>query len=131
MEPEICIARYKIITEFYMGHPELSGILRRAKAFHEICEKIPVRIGDTEVIVGAQSSKFRAAALYPENSVTFLKEEVGSGFISTRDIDPYIISDEDKKYLLDTIDYWMGECMWAKSEAYIIDEVRALMTLTA
>ena len=26
VEPEICIARYKIITEFYMGHPELSGI---------------------------------------------------------------------------------------------------------
>ena len=121
-QPEICLARYKIITEFYMNHPELSGILRRAKAFYDICEKIPVRIDDDEVIVGAQSAKYRAAALYPENSVAFLKEEVGSGYISTRDIDPYIISDEDKEYLMSTIDYWMGECMWAKTEAYIIDE---------
>ncbi|NMA38232.1 MAG: hypothetical protein GX942_08005, partial [Papillibacter sp.] len=55
-KPEICIARYKIITEFYMSHPELSGILRRAKAMKEIFEKIPVRIGDDEVIVGAQSA---------------------------------------------------------------------------
>ena len=50
--PEICIARYKIITEFYMNHPELNGILRRAKAMKEIFEKIPVRIGEDEVIVG-------------------------------------------------------------------------------
>ena len=34
--PEICLSRYRIITEFYMNHPELGGILRRAKAFYEI-----------------------------------------------------------------------------------------------
>ena len=122
VQPEICLARYKIITDFYTSHPELSGILRRAKAFEAICEQIPVRIGDDEVIVGAQSSKFRAAALYPENSCSFLKQEIGSGYISTRDIDPYIISEEDRDYLMSTIDYWMGECNWAKTEAYYIDE---------
>ncbi|MDR1217053.1 MAG: hypothetical protein LBJ99_00535, partial [Oscillospiraceae bacterium] len=62
-QPEICVARYKIITEFYMNHPELGGILRRAKALQAICENIPVRIGADEIIVGAQSAKFRAAAL--------------------------------------------------------------------
>ena len=40
-KPEICIARYKIITEFYRKHPEPNGILRRAKAMHEIFSKIP------------------------------------------------------------------------------------------
>ena len=39
-QPEICLSRYKIITEFYMNHPELGGILRRAKAFYEICKNI-------------------------------------------------------------------------------------------
>ena len=121
-KPEICIARYRIITEFYMNNPQLEGILRRAKCFREICEKIPVRIDDGEVIVGAQSSKYRACALYPENSVDWLKEELETGYISTRDIDPYIISDEDKKYVLDTIDYWMTECMSAKTDAQIIDQ---------
>jgi pyruvate formate-lyase/glycerol dehydratase family glycyl radical enzyme len=121
-QPEICLARYKIITDFYTSHPELGSILRRAKALLEICEKLPVRIGDGEVIVGTQATKFRAAALYPENSVGFLKEEIGSGFIRTRDIDPYVISDEDAKYVMDTIGYWEGENENSKAVAYLIDE---------
>jgi formate C-acetyltransferase len=120
--PEICTARYRLITEFYTGHPELEGMLRRARAFHYICENIPVRIDEGEVIVGAQSAKYRACALYPENSVSWLKEELESGFISTRDIDPYIVSDEDRAFILSTIDYWMGECMSAKTDAQIVDE---------
>ncbi len=118
-KPEICIARYKIITEFYRSHPELNGILRRALAMKEIFEKIPVRIGDDEVIVGAQSGKYRAGALYPENCVSFIKDEIGSGSIRTRDIDPYWISDEDMRYVRDTVDYWLkGESTYAKTLAY-------------
>jgi formate C-acetyltransferase len=121
-KPEICTARYRLITEFYMEHPELTGITKRAKTLHHICEHIPVRIGSDEVIVGAQSAKYRAPALYPENSVDWLKEEVESRFISTRDIDPYIISDEDRDYILSTVDFWMKECMSAKTDANIPDE---------
>ena len=118
-KPEICLARYKIITEFYKSHPELGGTLRRAKVMKEIFEKIPVRIGDDEVIVGAQSAKYRAGALYPENCVSFIKDEVGSGSIRTRDIDPYDISDEDMEYVRNTIDYWLkGESTYAKTLAY-------------
>ena len=121
--PEICIARYRIVTEFYKNHPELSGILRRALVMKEICEKIPIRIGDDEVIVGAQSAKYRAGALYPEVCVSFIKDEIGSGSIRTRDIDPYDISEEDRLYVLDTIDYWLkGESTHAKTQAYYIDE---------
>ncbi|MDR1328156.1 MAG: hypothetical protein LBK23_00960 [Oscillospiraceae bacterium] len=117
--PEICLARYKILTEFYIGHPELGGILRRAKAMRAIFENIPVRIGDDEVIVGAQSAKYRAGALYPENCVTFIRSEVGGGTIRTRSIDPYRISDEDMRYINDTIGYWeKSESTYAKTLAY-------------
>ncbi len=121
-QPELCIARYRLITEFYMAHPELEGVLRRAKNFRNICENIPVRIDDGEVIVGAQTAKYRAAAIYPENSVDWLKTEVESRYISTRDLDPYILAEEDRAYILDTIDYWMKECQSAKTDAQIIDE---------
>ena len=90
-QPEICLSRYKLITEFYMNNPQLEGILRRAKNFKNICEHIAIRIDDGEVIVGAQSSKYRACALYPENSVEWLKQEVENDYISTRGIDPYIL----------------------------------------
>jgi formate C-acetyltransferase len=66
----------------------------------EICERIPVRIDEGDVIVGAQSEKFRACALYPENSVDWLKEEIESRLITARDIDPYILSDENREYIL-------------------------------
>ena len=66
--PHICIERYRIVTEFYQEHEELTGILKRARCFHAVCEKIPVRIGEEEVIVGAQSGRYKAAALYPENT---------------------------------------------------------------
>ncbi len=127
-KPEICTSRYRIITKFYMENPQLEGILKRAKCFREICGNIAIRIDDNEVIVGAQSSKYRACALYPENSVEWLKQELsrwdeenGGWYMSTREIDPYIISDEDRSYVLDTIDFWMGECMSAKTDAQIVD----------
>ncbi|SHI13409.1 formate C-acetyltransferase [Sporobacter termitidis DSM 10068] len=125
-QPEICTSRYRLITEFYMDNPDLTGILKRAKNFKNICENIAIRIDDGEVIVGAQSSKYRACALYPENSVIWLKEELESGYIMTRDIDPYIVSDEDRDYILSTVDFWMKECMSAKTDAAIIDEYKPI-----
>jgi formate C-acetyltransferase len=123
-QPEICTSRYRLITEFYRDNPDMTGILKRAKNFLNICENISIRIDDGEVIVGAQSSKYRACALYPENSVIWLKEELESGYMMTRDIDPYIVSDEDKDYILSTVDFWMKECMSAKTDAAMVDEYR-------
>ena len=125
-QPEICIGRYRLITEFYMQNPDMTGILKRAKNLRNILENIPIRIDEDEVIVGAQSAKYRACALYPENSVSWLKEELESGFISTRDIDPYIIAEEDRQYVLSTIDFWMKECMSAKTDANMLDEYKKL-----
>ena len=121
-KPEICTSRYRLITEFYRNNPDLTGILKRAKNFKNICEHIAIRIDDDEVIVGAQSGKYRATALYPENSVQWLKDEVESRMISTRTIDPYILSEEDRDYILSTVDFWLKECMSAKTDAQIVDE---------
>ncbi|MDR0490279.1 MAG: hypothetical protein LBH28_03405, partial [Oscillospiraceae bacterium] len=125
-QPEICTARYRLITEFYMENPDLTGILKRAKNLRNILYNIPVRIDDGEVIVGAQSGKHRATALYPENSVRWLKDEVESRLISTRDLDPYILAEEDRGYILSNIDFWMKECMSAKADAHILDEYKSI-----
>jgi formate C-acetyltransferase len=117
--PEICTARYRIVTEFYMRNPDIDGILKRAKNFLNLCEKIPVRIDEGDVIVGAQSATYRATALYPENAIRWLLEEVESRYISTRDIDPYILSEEDRYYILSTGDFWLKESMSAKADAYM------------
>ena len=125
-QPEICTARYKLITEFYMANADMTGILKRAKNLHNILSHIPVRIDDGEVIVGAQSGTYRACALYPENSVGWLKDEVESRLICTREIDPYILAEDDRDYILATIDFWMKECMSAKADAHMPDEYRLI-----
>ncbi|MDR2486968.1 MAG: hypothetical protein LBD12_03305, partial [Clostridiales Family XIII bacterium] len=45
-KPEICTARYRLLTEFYLEHPDMTGVTKRARALRHICESIPVRIGD-------------------------------------------------------------------------------------
>ena len=117
--PEICLGRYKLITEYYKEHVEIIGILKRAKCFRHICENIPIRIDEGEVIVGAQSAKFKAAALYPENGIEWLISEAETRLISTRKLDPYIMSEEDRAYFLETAEFWTNEHMGAKFRAYM------------
>ena len=120
-QPKLCIARYRLITEFYMQNPNITGILKRAKNFRNICEHIPVRIFDNEIIVGTATESYRGGQLYPEHSIDWIIDEVHSGLISTRDSDPYDISDEDRDYILETGDYWLLECTSAKVDAYVPD----------
>ena len=120
-KPEICLSRYRLITEFYMAHPEMTGIIKRAKNFRNICENIAIRIGPEEVIVGAQSAKYKAAALYPENGIHWLIEEAKTNLIETRELDPYIMHEEDKEYFYKTVDFWEHEQMGAKFHAYMPD----------
>ncbi|MDR0812687.1 MAG: hypothetical protein LBO63_01600 [Oscillospiraceae bacterium] len=125
--PELCLARYRLITEFYKENTDIIGILKRAKCFRHICENIPVRIDDDEIIVGAQSGKFKAAALYPENGIEWLISEAKTGLISTRKLDPYIMSDEDRDYFLETADFWTNENMGAKFRAYMPEAYKPYM----
>ena len=117
--PSICTARYRIVTEFYREHPQLQGILKRAKNFKNICEKLPVLINEDEIIVGWQARKYRACALYPEISFGWFLDELRAGSIPKRDVDPYDIEDADAEYILRTGDFWRKECLSAKVDEYI------------
>jgi pyruvate formate-lyase/glycerol dehydratase family glycyl radical enzyme len=117
--PRVCIARYKIVTEFYKENPQLQGILKRARNFQNICKKIPVLVNPDEVIVGWQAAYYRACALYPETSFGWFLDELHAGTIPLRDTDPYDINPEDAEYVLSTGDFWRKECLSAKVDEYI------------
>jgi pyruvate formate-lyase/glycerol dehydratase family glycyl radical enzyme len=117
--PRVCISRYKIVTEFYQANPQLQGILKRAKTFRSICEKLPVLINEDEVIVGWQATSYRGCALYPETSFGWFLDELKAGTIPLREADPYIIDDKDAAYVLSTGDFWRRECLSAKVDEYI------------
>jgi len=117
--PTICIERYKIVTDFYRHNPQLQGILKRAKNFRNICEKLPVLVNEGEVIVGWQAAKYRACALYPEISFRWFLDELRAGTIPNREVDPYDIDEKDAAYILDTGDFWLSESLSAKVDEYI------------
>jgi pyruvate formate-lyase/glycerol dehydratase family glycyl radical enzyme len=117
--PRVCIARYKIVTEFYKENPQLQGILKRAKNFQNICEKLPVLVNPDEIIVGWQAAAYRACALYPETSFGWFLDELQAGSIPLRDTDPYDIDPKDAEYVLSTGDFWRKECLSAKVDEYI------------
>lgn len=117
--PSICTARYRIVTDFYRENPQLQGILKRAKNFRAICEKLPVLVNPDEVIVGWQAAKYRACALYPETSFGWFLDELKAGTIPLRDTDPYDIDPEDAACILSTGEFWRKECLSAKMDEYI------------
>ena len=119
--PKVCIARYKIVTEFYLENPQLQGILKRAKNFKNLCEKLPVLINEDEVIVGWQGTTYRSCALYPEISFGWFLDELKAGSIPKRDTDPYDIDEKDAEYVLRTGEFWRKECLSAKIDEYIPD----------
>ncbi len=119
--PKICIARYKLITDYYMAHPEQTGILKRAGAMKYIFENMPVRVEPGEIIVGAQGTTYRSCAIYPEYSIGSLPMEIKSGNVTSRKYDPYLIDKEDGDYILATADFWQKESMGAKMNAYSVD----------
>jgi len=118
-KPKICIARYRLATEFYQKNPQLTGLLLRAKNLKNICENIPAHIYDGEVIVGEQGSTYRASALYPETGIAWLENELDS--LPDRYLDPYDISEEDKAYIRSTIGFWKTRSHGAQADAYVPD----------
>ena len=70
-------------------------IKRRAHAFRDICEKLPIIIRDNELIVGSNSIRPKSCQVYPEFSFEWLETEYET--IATRSADPFSISDETKK----------------------------------
>lgn len=124
--PFLDVWRYRLVTEFYMGHRNVDGVLKRALNFHNLCQKMPVFVRDDELIVGSYTETFKGSALYPEYSIRWLIPELEDGSIATRDADPYQYREEDRCYILETAGFWDEECLCAKVNPYIPEAYKAI-----
>ena len=117
--PYLDTNRYRLVTEFYQTHRNLRGNLKRALNFANLCENLPCWVHEDELIVGSYTKTFKGSALYPEYSIRWIVPELLDGTLSTRDNDPYLCTEEDKQYILDTVEFWDGECLNALVNPYI------------
>lgn len=119
--PYLDVNRYRLVTEFYMSNRNVGGPMKRALSFRNLCLNMPVCMHDDELIVGSYTETFKGSALYPEYSIRWLVPELEDGSIATRDADPYLYREEDRRYILETAPFWDGECLCAKVNPYIPD----------
>ena len=95
--PEIEADRAVLITESYMQTEDKPIVLRRALAFSHILKNIPITIRDNELVVGSSTKAPRSCQIYPEFSFEWIEPEFET--LSTREADPFYISEETKAAL--------------------------------
>jgi len=105
--PEIESARAVILTESYMQTEALPIVLRRAKAFEAILDKIPIIIREHELIVGSSTIAPRGCQTFPEFSWEWLEAEFDT--VAERTADPFYISEQTKQNLKAIHPYWKGK----------------------
>ncbi|WP_432403281.1 glycyl radical protein [Wukongibacter sp. M2B1] len=109
-KPSICTERAVAFTQSHKSTEGESIVLRRAKAFKEVCKKVPVSIFEDELIVGTPGIYRRSGFVCPEFSWQWVEEEMDS--FQTRSQDPYEIGEEQKEILRnDIFPYWKGKSL--------------------
>jgi len=121
-KPTLCADRSVLVTESYKETEALPPVLRQALAFDKVLSEMPIWIQDGELIVANIASRPRGAFLFPEYDHGWLKKELDT--ISTRKVDPWLLSDEDKARLKACTEYWKGRTLAAMADALTVDEVR-------
>ncbi len=123
--PVIEANRAVILTESYKATEDEPIIMRRAKAFYAICEKLPIIIRPNELIVGSNTIAPRGCQVFPEYSFSWLEDEFDT--VSTRSADPFYISEDTKKTLHEVFKYWKGKTTSELATAYMTDDTLLAM----
>ncbi len=105
--PVIEADRAEIVTESYKQTENDPIVLRRAKAFQAICEKLPMVIRPMELIVGSNAKAPRGCQMFPEYSYSWMEAEYET--VATREADPFYIADDTKRRLHEAYQYWEGK----------------------
>ncbi len=105
--PVIEADRAEIVTDSYKQTENDPIVLRRAKAFQAICEKLPMVIRPLELIVGSNAIAPRGCQMFPEYSYAWMEAEYET--VATREADPFYIADDTKRRLHEAYQYWEGK----------------------
>jgi formate C-acetyltransferase len=88
-------------------------VIRRAKALEKILGGMSIFIRPGELIVGNQASDVRAAPVFPEFYMRFIREELDGKpcRFEERPGDPFRVSQEDEEILREVAEWWEGKTM--------------------
>ncbi|MFC2018390.1 glycyl radical protein [Chloroflexota bacterium] len=117
----ICGERSYLFTEYFKQSEGEPVEIRTAKALDKVLSEMSIAIHDEELIVGGQTRYLRGGIAYPEINWHWIEEEIET--YADRDIGRFLVSEEDKKMLLASIEYWVGKSEQEKICALWREEV--------
>ena len=123
--PQIEADRAVLLTESYMATEGEPMVTRRAKAFKNILENIPITIRPYELVVGSATKRPRSCQVFPEFSYEWLEAEFDT--VATRSADPFYISEETKNTLRGVYKYWKGRTTSELATSLMADETKLAM----
>lgn len=107
--PTICTERATYYTEVYRETYDSPVILKRAWALEKTLRKMTIFISEGELIVGNQSSRLRAAPIFPEYVTSWIINELDE--FDKRPGDAFFISEDQKKNLREICGWWEGKTL--------------------
>ena len=123
--PQIEADRAVLLTESYMETEGEPMVVRRAKAFKNILEKIPITIRPYELVVGSATKRPRSCQVFPEFSFEWLEAEFDT--VEKRSADPFYISEDTKNTLRGVYKYWKGRTTSELATSLMADEAKLAM----
>jgi pyruvate formate-lyase/glycerol dehydratase family glycyl radical enzyme len=94
------------------------------KAANETLKEMSIFIDDNELLVGNQSSKLRAAPIFPEYAVNWIMKELNE--FDKRPGDAFYLTDKDKEELEEIALLWSGKTMLDKGYSYFNEELHEI-----
>lgn len=123
-KPSVCTERARFYTRVYMENEDQPVILKRALALEKTLKEMTLFIDEGELIIGNQSSRHRAAPIFPEYAVDWLPEEMDE--LDKRPGDAFFITESHKKELTEIAQWWKGKVLWDRGRALMSQELRDL-----
>ena len=113
-KPYVDGERCKIFTESMKTTDGLPIIIRRAKSFYEVLDKMTVWVKPGELIVGNMAINAKSSPVFPEYSAQWILEELDGKPYRWEDRpgDKFYILPEDEKIVRECAEYWNGKTLY-------------------
>jgi pyruvate formate-lyase/glycerol dehydratase family glycyl radical enzyme len=123
-KPSICTERARFYTDAYREHEDQPVIIKRAYALEKTLKGMTIFIDKGELIIGNQSSRHRAAPIFPEYAVDWLPKEMNE--LDKRPGDAFFITEDHKKELVEIASWWKSKVLYDKGRALMSQELKDL-----
>lgn len=113
-KPYVDGERCKIFTESMKTTDGLPIIIRRAKSFYEVLDKMTVWVKPGELIVGNMAKNAKSSPVFLEYSAQWILEELDGKPYRWEDRpgDKFYILPEDEKIVRECAEYWNGKTLY-------------------